>query len=149
MIKNKKEKSFGIIPVFKDSDNNLFFCLIQHKQGHFGFPKGHRDIGESEEKTARRELKEETGIEIISLLNNQFFLEKYSFKKDGLLHNKTVKYFIGLVPSTVARTQKNFKDEIPELKWVNYEEAKQLITFPQAREVLNQSYNFLIQYNHE
>jgi len=148
-MKRIKEKSFGIIPVFKDSNNNLFFCLVRHQQGHWGFPKGHHDVGESEEKTAKRELKEETGIDIINLLNDQFFFEKYSFKKDGFHHYKSVKYFLGFVPSTGATTQKNFKKEIPELRWVTYGEAKRIITFPEAKEVLNQVSDFLLQYSHE
>ena len=145
----KGEKSFGVIPVFRDSNNNLFFCLIRHKKGHWGFPKGHRDKGESDEKTALRELKEETDIDIVNLLDNQFFFEKYSFQKDSFYHDKTVKYFLGFTPSSVAMTRKNFKNEIPELRWVTYEEAKQLITFPEAKEVLNQAHDFLIQYKHE
>lgn len=64
-MKGKIEKSFGVIPVFKQ-ENNFTFCLIRHTEGHWGFPKGHQDIGESEQETATRELQEETGISTVN-----------------------------------------------------------------------------------
>src|SRR3989344_4714754 len=109
-METKKEQSFGVIPVFKEN-NNFLFCLIHEAEGHWGFPKGHQDAGESEEETAKRELQEETGI-------NNVILDKKSFIE-------------------------NFKKEILELRWVNYNEAKQLLTFPEAREVLNQAFEYL------
>ena len=47
--------------------------------GHWGFPKGHQDAGESEKETAIRELKEETGIDAVNLLEDKTFTEHYSF----------------------------------------------------------------------
>ena len=37
------------------------FLLIQHQAGHWAFPKGHANPGESPAETARREFAEETG----------------------------------------------------------------------------------------
>ena len=139
----KKEKSFGVIPVFRDKKDNFTFCLIQHAGEHWGFPKGHQDIGESEQETATRELKEETGISIVDLSNNQSFSEKYSFEKNNIKHNKSVKYFLGFASSIDTKIPDDFKDEISELKWVTYEEAKQLITFPEAKKILEQVFKYL------
>jgi 8-oxo-dGTP pyrophosphatase MutT (NUDIX family) len=42
----------------------LQFLIISSKSdGHWGFPKGHVEEGESVEKTAIREVKEETGLD--------------------------------------------------------------------------------------
>lgn len=139
----KEDKSFGVIPVFKDTKGNFIFCLVRHAGEHWGFPKGHQDIGESEHETATRELKEETGIDNVNLLNNQSFIEEYSFEKDNFKHNKSVKYFLGLVSSMATKTPDNFKKEISELKWVAYKEAKLLITFPEAKELLNKVFKYL------
>ncbi|KKR61851.1 hypothetical protein A2643_00135 [Candidatus Nomurabacteria bacterium RIFCSPHIGHO2_01_FULL_39_220] len=111
--------------------------------GHWGFPKGHQDAGESEKETAIRELKEETGIDAVNLLEDKTFTEHYSFLKDSFQYNKSVKYFIGFVPSMTVVTPENFKTEIPKLKWVNYKEAKKLITYPAAKGILDQVLDFL------
>ena len=37
-----------------------------------------------------------------------------------------------------SNTLDNFKDEIPELKWVTFNEARNLITFPEARRILDE-----------
>ena len=142
-MKNKEDKSFGIIPVFKDFNGNFIFCLVRHAEGHWSFPKGHPQMGESEQETATRELKEETGIDDIHLLNNQSFFEKYSFEKNNFKYNKSNKYFLGIVSSMNASTPDNFKNEIPELKWATYEEAKKIITFPEAREILKKAFEYL------
>src|SRR3990172_6790723 len=81
--------------------------------GHWGFPKGHQDAVESEKETAIRELKEETGIDAVNLLEDKTFTEHYSFLKDSFQYNKSVKYFIGFVPSMTVVTPENFKTEIP------------------------------------
>ena len=138
----KSDKSFGVIPVFKNLEGNFSFCLVCEEDGHWGFPKGHQDAEESEEETAIRELKEETGINEISL-NKKSFIEEYSFERDGFRFNKTVKYFLCFVYSMKSGTPDGFKKEIPELKWLRYEDAKQLITFPEAKGILDQTYQYL------
>ena len=56
-----QDSAVGIIPVYKQGDRFLF-CLVKHADGHWGFPKGHKEEGESDEGAALRELREETGI---------------------------------------------------------------------------------------
>jgi 8-oxo-dGTP pyrophosphatase MutT (NUDIX family) len=141
-METRGDKSFGVVPVFKDAEGGFLFCLIQHAEGHWGFPKGHPDVGESEQETAKRELREETGVSLVDL-KDKFFIEKYTFEKKGVVHDKSVKYFLGFVTSIETTTLDNFKKEIPELKWVNYKEAKQLITFPVAKEILDQAFEYL------
>jgi tRNA nucleotidyltransferase (CCA-adding enzyme) len=136
-METRIDKSYGVVPIFKSSDGFLF-CLIKHNKGHWGFPKGHKHENESDEETALRELKEETGIAKADLLHEPYFIEQYSFEKNAVLLDKSVKYFLGSVSSMTSETPDSFKKEIPELRWGNYEETRELLTFPQAREVLEQ-----------
>ena len=57
----------------KEGDSDL--------QGHWDFPKGHVDKGETEIETAIRELEEETGIKKIILLKNFRKTINYTFQK--------------------------------------------------------------------
>lgn len=134
-----QEKSFGIVPVFKSGEKH-FFLLIKHSNGHWSFPKGHADEGETEIETAKRELEEETGIRDYELVGNASFSEQYAFQKEGELVNKTVKYFLAIVQNQDIRIQ---PEEISDFKWVEFEEAMKLITHKEAREVLERAEEYL------
>ena len=63
------EKSCGIILFNGDK-----VLILQHRdtdntEGHWDFPKGHVEKGESETQTALRELTEETGIKNLKLFS--------------------------------------------------------------------------------
>lgn len=55
------EKSVGVV-VFRKENNENLFLLLHYESGHWGFPKGHIEKGESIKQTAIRETEEETGI---------------------------------------------------------------------------------------
>lgn len=58
------EKSCGAV-VFRRDGSETYVLLIRHKKGgHRSFPKGHVERGESERRTAEREVREETGAVI-------------------------------------------------------------------------------------
>ena len=58
------EKSCGGI-VYRKFHGNTEILLIKHiKSGYWSFPKGHVENSETEEETAKREIKEETGIDV-------------------------------------------------------------------------------------
>ena len=58
------EKSCGAI-VFRKYHGNTELLLIKHANGgHWSFPKGHVEPGETEEETAAREVKEEVAIDV-------------------------------------------------------------------------------------
>ena len=137
----REDKSFGVIPVFRDDMRNLSFCFVHHISGHWGFPKGHQDGNESEQETALRELKEETGIVLkdIDILQGKFFTEKYSFERENVHYNKLVQYFLGAVGSMHARTPAVFKGEIPEMRWTSYAEGRALLTFQETKNIYFQT----------
>ena len=93
-----KDECFGIVPIFGKEADSLFL-LIQHQAGHWAFPKGHANPGESSAETARREFLEETGISDFEMLEEPCFTEHYCFVKDGEQIEKTVTYFLGFVNS--------------------------------------------------
>lgn len=59
------EKSCGAI-VYRRFHGNIEILLIKHiNSGHWSFPKGHVENGETEMETAKREIMEETSIDVI------------------------------------------------------------------------------------
>jgi len=124
-----KDECFGIVPIFgKEAD--ALFLLIQHQAGHWAFPKGHANPGESPAETARREFEEETGISDFEMLDEPTFTEHYSFVKDGEPIEKTVTYFLGFVNSMEVVLQ---EEEVQNSAWLSFEEAVKRITFDANR----------------
>ena len=150
----RQDNSTGIIPVHTGADGTHFFCLVHHaagpassdasRGGHWAFPKGHIDAGESREAAARRELYEEAGILTCRLETGRIFIERYSFEKDRIRYDKEVTYFLGFVESQGPVAPKEaFKGEIVEARWFSYEGAKEFLTFPEAKKLLDEVQAYL------
>lgn len=126
-----QEASFGIIPL-KQIDGIWQVLLILHKGGrHWAFPKGRSNPGETELESARRELKEETGLDVEKLLQDEPLTEQYEFRRKGESVVKTVQYF----PAVVSGTVRLQPEEIQDAKWVLLKEAVRHLTFREAKEM--------------
>lgn len=135
-----QDLAFGIVPVSRRSDGD-FFLLVQHKAGHWGFPKGHAEPGESAQDTACREFEEETGIQAYQLLDAPF-VEQYRFKKAKQPIEKTVTYFPAFVRSETVNYQRK---EIRDYAWLSYDAALATLTFARSQQVLMQVQAYLQQ----
>lgn len=126
----KREQSYGIIPLRK-VEGAWHVLLIQHSGGHWSFPKGHPEPGETPEVTAARELKEETGLSVDHLLRNSPVTETYNFMWKGTYIHKTVSYYIAEVSGSLVLQV----EEIQAAKWVLLDEAEENLTFPAAKAI--------------
>lgn len=132
----RSEKSCGIV-VYRLIDSEVEFLAVKSKpDGHWGFPKGHMEEGETEEETARREVLEETGLRIH--LNNGFRTEVEYRIHDKIL--KKVVFFIGQIADSSIILQ---KEELEDFKWLKFAEMLNLLTFRNIKSVLLQVKNFL------
>ena len=59
----KYEKSCGAV-VFTRTAKGVEYVIVRSLEGYCGFPKGHCEAGETEEETALREIREETGLTV-------------------------------------------------------------------------------------
>ena len=122
----KQEKSCGAIVINKNNK----ILLVHHNAGHWDFPKGHIENGETEEQTAIREVKEETNIDII--INNKYrYTTSYSPKENVM---KEVVYFLA---QNIDEDKKPQLEEVSEVKWFTFEEAMNTITYENSKEILN------------
>ena len=117
----KRERSCGAV-ILRKGEQHTEVLLIRHNLGHWGFPKGHTEPGETDEMTAVREVKEETGYDI--RLRDGFIDSTRYSPKEGVM--KDVIYFIGEVCGGSPKAQES---EVSELRWVRPIDAFSLLTF--------------------
>ena len=126
------ERSFGILPL-KRSEQGWKTLLVKHQKGHWAFPKGHPDPHEAPLACAKRELKEETGLEVKNVLFDEPLEENYTFEREGETIQKRVTYFVAEVEGEVALQP----EEIADFKWLSFEEAADVATFPECRSLIS------------
>ena len=111
-------RSCGVIPYRKTPDGIRYLLLLQIN-GFWSFPKGHMEPFESEQETALRELKEETGL--TAVLHPEF-REMVTYPMSGG-HTKQVVVFPGKVSGDI----KLQTSEAVKYRWVTRTEAKTLL----------------------
>lgn len=116
------------------------YLLVRHLDGHWGFPKGHVENSETEEETAKREIREETGLE--TEIDSRFRVVDTYSPKPGVM--KDVIFFLGKPVSGTLRPQ---PEEIGEIRWCAQREASKLLTFDSSRKVLDAAVRFLTEHN--
>ncbi len=132
------EKSCGYVPFRRDGDT-VRYLLIRSLSGVYGFPKGHIELGETEDETADRELREEAGISVRRVEGFRSQIEYALPKKPGM--RKKVVFFLGeCSPRCQLRCQEN---EIAAASFVTYEEALKLLTREGFIRVLNEADAYL------
>ncbi|MBP0966923.1 MAG: NUDIX domain-containing protein [Oscillospiraceae bacterium] len=135
------EKSCGAI-VYRRFHGNIEILLIKHvNSGHWSFPKGHVEGDETELETARREIKEETGLDVIL---DQTFREtvSYSPRRDT---QKIVVYFLALARNYDFVPQ---EEEIAEIRWVDIVRAARMLTYENDKTIVNKARAAIKQHSH-
>ena len=122
------EKSCGAV-VYRVLDGGPVFLLEHMIQGHTSIPKGHVEGNETEEETARREIREETGLEV--RLDTSFRHEIGYSPEPGV--RKQVIFFAA---EAVPGEMRNQECEVTSLEWLGLEEALGALTYESDREVL-------------
>jgi len=132
------EKSAGAI-IFRKENNKIKYLLIQYGWGHWEFPRGLIEKGESLEETARREIKEEVGIEDIEFIPGFKEWIKFFFK----LKEKNIMKIATFLLTETKNKEVKLSHEHKDYTWLEYEEASKKLTFKNSREVLKKADDFL------
>jgi len=156
------EKSAGAI-VFREEGDEIYYLLLHYptrakrrvedegklrrrqtsstdaKKEYWGLPKGRLEREEKIEETARREIKEETGLKDIKFIDGFREEDKYFFTKEG---NKIFKTVTFLLAETKTKEIKISWEHLG-FKWLSYEEALKQLTFKNSKEMLKKANHFL------
>ncbi|MBR5305852.1 MAG: NUDIX domain-containing protein [Oscillospiraceae bacterium] len=131
----KKEKSCGAIVFYLKEDKEQILLIKHSNSGHWSFPKGHVEEGETEVETAVREIMEETGVN--ADIDTRFrTVVTYSPKKDVI---KDVVYFFATTDNYDTRNQ---EEEVSEVRWVDIDKALGSVSYKNDKELVKKAINF-------
>ncbi len=125
----RKERSCGAV-VYCEECGKRQYLLLHHPAGHWDFPKGHVNKGETVQACAARERQEETGITDLNFIPG--FEEKihYFFTEKKVLVSKEVVYL--LARTNTKEVKLSF--EHTSYEWNTYEEALKKVTYQTSAE---------------
>ncbi|MDO4747624.1 MAG: NUDIX domain-containing protein [Eubacteriales bacterium] len=127
------EKSCGAIIIHKTPEGNYKVLLVKNHNGRYwSFPKGHVEKGETEEQTAVREIKEETGLDV-EIVDS--FREVSDYCPFGRIKKRVV-FFMAQTFSTNVTVQ---KEEIDSYIWVDLYDVHNKCTYDNDLRVIKKA----------
>jgi 8-oxo-dGTP pyrophosphatase MutT (NUDIX family) len=140
------EKSAGAV-IFRREKNKIFYLVLHYpfsgssspKEGHWDFPKGHIEKGETIEQTIKREVKEETGIDDLKFIEGFKETIRYFFKRK----EKMIMKFVTFLLAKTRKKEIKLSFEHLGFEWAIFEDAKEKITFRVSKEILEKANKFL------
>lgn len=131
------ESSCGAV-IYKQFNGETRYLLIRNKRSaHWGFPKGHIEVGETQKDTAVREVLEETGLKI-KIIDG--FSSKSEYKIQGKIE-KNVTIFIAKALTNHIKLQ---EEEVEDYTWQTYDAAYHMLRFENDKTILKDAHSFLL-----
>jgi len=134
------EISAGAVLHTVDKNFDVNYLILNYSYGHWDFPKGNIESGESEIDTIKREIMEETGITDIKLIEGFRQQISYRYRKKSRLVNKTVIYYLAETKS--IKVILSF--EHVNFAWLNFDDALSTLSFDNSRKVLKNAKEYLL-----
>jgi len=139
-ISNKRmeERSAGAV-VFRRAPGGPRYLLLRYPAGHWDLPKGNIEKGEEPIQTMVREVREETGIVGLRVVQGYERKIEYFYRRDGKKVHKTVVFF--LTETTEEKVTISFEHQ--DYGWFDYPEAIKTVTYPNARRLIREGEAFI------
>lgn len=141
----KKKFSAGGL-VYRNNNGSLEVALIMYKnlkgEEVWCIPKGLIEKGEEVERTAFREVKEETGLigEVKEKIGEIEYWY-YSKEENARIHKKVYFYLFAYLEGSTEDHDK----EVEDVRWFKLDEAESKLSFESEKKILNQARKFLIE----
>lgn len=126
------EKSCGAIILYNDADSVKTLLVRNHNGRNYSFPKGHVEKGETEQQTAIREVKEETGLDI-EIIDS--FREVADYCPFGKIKKRVVFFMAQTFSDRVTIQQ----EEIDSYIWVDLRDAHHRCTYDNDLRVIRKA----------
>ncbi|MBB4661183.1 NUDIX hydrolase [Conexibacter arvalis] len=130
-----RELSAGGV-VVRDGEVIVIVPTRRGAQGQrvLGLPKGHVDPGETAEQAARREVREEAGVDadLVEKLGDV----RYFYQRDGQRIFKMVRFFLFDYRSGALE---DHDDEVEEARWMPLAEAARALSYRGEREMVQRA----------
>ncbi|WP_052664031.1 bis(5'-nucleosyl)-tetraphosphatase [Mycoplasmoides alvi] len=126
----------GIISIFNNQTQSIDILLVHTKSynGYWGFPKGHVEKNENLIETAIREIKEETGLDVVLASNNLKWTSNYQPFSNV---QKTVTYFWFQPKNELNIVVIPQVKEISQIIWVDYGKVKDFLTYKNDKDIFD------------
>ncbi|MCL4382364.1 MAG: NUDIX domain-containing protein [Patescibacteria group bacterium] len=128
----KMEISAGGVIYTQKGPKKIKILLLLDKNNHWTFPKGLIEKGEEKIEAARRETKEEVGLQRLKM-KVALSPIKYWYKWKEQIVRKTVYYFLFEGDET-EKLKPQEEEGIKEVKWVSLEKTFEIIGYPKTNE---------------
>lgn len=126
------EKSCGAIIYYKTKQNTKILLVKNNNGRYWSFPKGHIEDGETEQQTAIREIKEETGLDVTLAKGFREISEYCPFGKI----RKRVVFFLAQAFTDNVKIQ---EEEIDSYIWVDLQQARKLCTYDNDLRIIDKA----------
>ena len=132
--------SAGVI-VYRCTNTQREYLLIRNRKGHWDFPKGKQEPGETTVHTALRELREETGL-VIEHITGPLSPISWIFKENSILYQKLGILYLGCV---ALDAEVHLSSEHTDFAWLTYAEAMKRLQHETSRRLLTEAHQTLDQ----
>jgi bis(5'-nucleosidyl)-tetraphosphatase len=126
-----EERSAGAL-VFRNTESGPLFLLLKYPAGHWDFPKGNIEKGETPIDTMHREVREETGLVDVKPVEGFEHVIEYFYSREGRRIHKQVVFF--LAESKEEKVAISFEHQ--DYVWLNFEDAMNVVTYSNSRRLL-------------
>lgn len=134
------EISAGAVLYINDEGPEIRYLILNYSYGHWDFPKGNIEEGETELETVFREISEETGITDIQIIDGFRQQISYKYRKKSKLVNKAVIYYLAETKSK----QVVLSFEHNNFGWFSFDQALIKLSFENSKKVLRSANQLLL-----
>ncbi len=146
-----QETSVGAVVFRRVRGGGVQYLMIQYRHGHWEFPRGHMEQGESEEETMYREIREETGLSDFVPVKGFRASMSFTYTAKGqereermaqgrclFIYKKVHFYLLESRGGTV-----HLSHEHKNYAWLPFDAALAKLTFDNGRRILQQAHEYI------
>ena len=135
-----EERSAGAL-VFRETPQARVYLLLEYPAGHWDFPKGNIEEGEAPRDTMLREVREETGLKGISVIDGFEHAIEYYYNRGRDKVHKRVTFFLAKATDPSEAVTLSFEHR--QFTWRTYTEASSIVSYQNSRRLLREAEELL------